>query len=133
NHGLAIEPGAAAETGLIHFVARGRIDDAGDGNAVFDHREAHRPAILATKEGAGAIDGINDKDAIAIEAARIVGGFFTQPAIGGARIEEARRQIAVDDDVRLAHWRGIFLVPALYIAPEIARSDDPRGHSSGAE
>src|SRR5690606_12513891 len=91
------------------------------------------PAILATQKSACTINGINDKDALAIEATGIVGSLLAEPAIGRAGAQQAGCEVTVDDNIGFADGGGILLGPAFDVPAKIARGNDPRGHGTGAE
>ena len=88
---------------------------------------------LAAQEAAGAVDGIDDEDAFAVEAAGIVGGFLAEPAIIGAGLQQGRGQVTIDQDIGFADRRGIVLGPALDVAPEEAAGNDAGRYRRGAE
>src|SRR5690606_15450529 len=109
---LAIEPGTTILGGAIKLIAGRRVDDAGDRFAILDDSQTDGPAILATQKSACTINGINDKDALAIEATGIVGSLLAEPAIGRAGAQQAGCEVTVDDNIGFADGGGILLGPA---------------------
>ena len=130
---LAIEPRTATLPGVIQFIARRGIDDAGHRHPILDNGQTDRPVVFAPEEGTRAVDWIDDEDPLAIETAGIVDGFLAEPAVVRTRLQEVGGKKTVHNDIGLADRRGVFLGPALYIAPEVAGRDDTRRHRGGAE
>ena len=106
----AVEGGAAIPGGGIGLFERRRMDDAGDRAAADDQRNRHRPARIASEEGARAVDRIDDDDAGAGKALQIVFRFFGQPAGAGEIRAEARAQERVDRKIGLGDGRTARLV-----------------------
>ena len=84
---------------------RGRVNDAGDGPAGDDKGDRNGPARIAREERARAVDRINDQNACAGEARRIVFGLLRQPAGACEGRAEPRAQERVDREIGFGDGR----------------------------
>ena len=96
---------------------------ADDRPRVLDDRERDTPFAAAGQEGAGAIDRIDDEGAEHAEAIGIVGRLLREPAIDGARGEQARGEQAVDGKVGFTDDRGRAFCPTPRVLPEVGERE----------
>ncbi len=82
--------------------------------------------MTADEEGAGAVDRVDDEDAVAIEPRVAVGGLLRQPAVVRTLAQEKLAEPLVDGEVGLAHRRAALLLPDLRVAAKIAEREQRR-------
>jgi hypothetical protein len=95
----------------------GAENASGDGRAVDDERHRHAPLRNTHDKLAGPVDRVDDPHPGAVEAARIVGSLFRQPALAfaGQRDPEG----LVDSDVGRRQW----IVSVLHLRRDLARRE----------
>ena len=98
-----------------------QVHDAGGDAPALGHRQRQRPGPAAGDEGAGAVDRVDDEDALGGEPLRPVLAFLRQPAVAGAGGGELGPEHAVDREVGLRHGAVAARLLAHLGAAEIAQ------------
>ncbi|MNX88466.1 hypothetical protein D3C86_1204360 [compost metagenome] len=108
-----LQPRAAAQRGLEHLAQHGGVDDGGDGAAVLDHGDGHAPPRLVLHIGDGAVDRIDDEDALLRQAVGVVRCLLRKPAVVGPRRQQGVAQQLIDRQIGAGDGRTAFLGPDL--------------------
>jgi hypothetical protein len=95
------------------------MNGGGDDRAAIDNGKGMAPIRAAINEGAGAVNRIDDKDALCIQTGAGVFGFFGEPAVVRTRCSEIAAEHVIDSEISLGHRACAFgFVPDLWVAIE---------------
>ena len=127
---LAVHGRAAAAPGGIGFRQSGHVQHAEPGPAIFHQRYRYAPALVALDKGAGAVDGINNKNKPFAQPLGVVGGLFGQPAGFGQEKRKLFLEQPVNPQVRFAD-RGTAVLVFHIGACLRALAEIAQGHVTG--
>src|ERR1700690_1422835 len=112
--GFAVVGHAGFARAEDEFVGCGIANAAGDGNAVFDHRDRNAKFRNALHEFARTVERVDNPDAALVESGEVVHRLFREPAL--ARPQQVLLEDGVDGMIGLGDWVGADLILGLDVA-----------------
>src|ERR1700722_5228056 len=129
--GFAVVGDAGFAGSEDELVGRGIADSAGDGNAVFDHRNRNAKLWNALYEFPSAVERVDNPDAAFVEASEVVNRFFREPALAWA--QQVLFQDGVHGMIGLGDWVGADFVFRLDVPGRKAVQDRARLFEGGVD